>query len=298
MHAIEKDRNRRFQTMQEFLGAGESRCARGALEFAARLSQRASDAAGAAAKGGQSHALARRRGADVARAYSPRPTTLEGAAAEVTLQPRRPPSQGGGHGAMIAGITAAVALVGVGGYLLLSRPKTKDVGHDNETQETTAAMVKQTAETPPPKPVPPVDDIISVTVASDPPGARVYRADKGEAENQPTPITFKIKKGDPPFDIQLRLEGYQAQTRSITSDESMKLVVSLAKLPSVAPVREARQEEPAPPKPEHQHAAPAQHPTATAQHVATPATAKKKRTPKKDAATAADDDMTIIQPSF
>ena len=44
-----------------------------------------------------------------------------------------------------------------------------------------------------------------------------------------------MHRGDPPFDIQLRLEGYLPQTRTITSDESVKLFVSLAQLPPVAP---------------------------------------------------------------
>ncbi len=46
----------------------------------------------------------------------------------------------------------------------------------------------------------------------------MYRADKSEAETQPTPITFKLHHGDPPFDVQLRLEGYKPETRTITSD--------------------------------------------------------------------------------
>jgi len=80
----------------------------------------------------------------------------------------------------------------------------------------------------------------------------VYRADKSEAETQPTPITFKMHRGDPPFDIQLRAEGYVSQTRTITSDESVKLLVSLAKLPTVlatpTPVPDKAPTPTAPPK--------------------------------------------------
>jgi hypothetical protein len=54
-----------------------------------------------------------------------------------------------------------------------------------------------------------------------------------------------MHRGDPSFDIQLRLEGYLPQTRTITSDESVKLLVSLAKMPTVAPKAEAQVEEPA-----------------------------------------------------
>jgi len=127
-----------------------------------------------------------------------------------------------------------------------------------------------------------------VTVTSDPPGAKVYRADKSEAETQTTPITFKMHRGDPPFDIQLRAEGYAPETRTITSDESVKLVVSLAKLQPAAP----RVEAPPPPK-RHE-------PAAKPPVVAKPPTpkvsngTKKKRAPKD---TLPDPDG-VLPPSF
>src|SRR4029077_17985874 len=87
-------------------------------------------------------------------------------------------------------------------------------------------------ETPKVVTPPPAGDEVTVQVTSDPLGAKVYRADKSEAETQRTPITFKMHRGDPPFDIQLRAEGYVSQTRTITSDESVKMLVSLKKLPT------------------------------------------------------------------
>ena len=82
---------------------------------------------------------------------------------------------------------------------------------------------------------PPPGDEITVTVTSDPRGAKVYRADKSEAETQTTPVVFKMRRGAPPFDIQLRADGYAPQTRTITSDGSIKLVVALARLPAAPP---------------------------------------------------------------
>jgi hypothetical protein len=111
----------------------------------------------------------------------------------------------------------------------------------------------------------------------------VYRADKSDAETEPTPLTFKLHKGDPPFDIQLRLEGHLSATRTITSDESVKMVVSLAKVPGSTPQVDAKPvvKEPRTPK---------------VSNVAKPPRAPK--APKAKPAAAPDDDMTIIQPNF
>jgi hypothetical protein len=163
---------------------------------------------------------------------SPRPTTLEGAAAEVTLPPTRVPRN---RAPLIAVAAAVLALAGVGGWLGLSKK--------SSSTETPAASAPPQPE-PPKTLTPPPADEVTIVVASDPLGAKVYRADKSEAETQPTPITFKMHRGDPPFDIQLRAEGYVPQTRTITSDESAKLLVPLAKLPIAAP-----KVEPPPPQP-------------------------------------------------
>jgi hypothetical protein len=130
---------------------------------------------------------------------------------------------------------------------------------------------------------------VTVTVTSDPPGAKVYRADKSEAETQPTPVTFKLHRGDPPFDIQLRAEGYAPQTRTITSDQSLALLVSLAKLPArevpppAAPVAE--------PKPVAK-SEPAKTPAGKVSNVTKP---KSHHVPKKRPELDPDG---IIQPSF
>jgi hypothetical protein len=95
-----------------------------------------------------------------------------------------------------------------------------------------------------------------------------------------------MHKGDPPFDIQLRLEGYLPQTRSITSDESVKMVVSLAKVPVVAPKTEEA-------KPE-----PSKVPVTKVSNVSkTPRPPKPPKVPKKKVPDPIDNDG-IIQPDF
>ena len=239
LHAIEKDRNRRFQTMQEFLAAVENPEAhlaqwQGLPEYSSATATPSAPTMPAmeAVRPGMAAPTAAPGG-------SPRPTTLEGAAAEVTLPPMRRPRPG--RAPLIAIGAAVVALAGVGGWIGLSSSKKPSSGPtiDSTTTTTTAPPpVADTAKTTPP---PTASDEVSVTVTSDPLGAKVYRADKSEAETQPTPITFKMRHGDPPFDVQLRLEGYKSETRTITSDQSAKLAVSLAKLPSVQPKTEVAQ---------------------------------------------------------
>ncbi|HEX9103359.1 MAG TPA: hypothetical protein VF997_14200, partial [Polyangia bacterium] len=122
---------------------------------------------------------------------------------------------------------------------------------------------------------------------------------KSEAETQPTPITFKMRRGDPPFDIQLRADGYAPQTRTITSDESTKLQISLARLPSLAPKAELPPA-PAPPQPKAElpkHAVKgeaAKTPTGKVSNVNVTKPKPKKPAPKS---TQPDPDG-IIQPSF
>jgi len=145
--------------------------------------------------------------------------------------------------------------------------------------------------TPPldPRPLPqPASEEVKVTVVTEPPGAKVTRADKSEPEAQRTPITFRLKKGDPSFDVQLRLEGYTPQTRTITSDESLKVVVPLVQLPTIQ----------ATPRPETPEVAAKPEPTGgkSGGENVTGGTASSKKKKKKQAVQQGPDD--IITPSF
>ncbi|MGZ3407875.1 MAG: hypothetical protein ACXVAN_15600, partial [Polyangia bacterium] len=253
MHAIEKDRNRRFQNMSEFLEAVENPDAHlarwsGLPDYAHAPKAEAGARTMQAMPIVQPHKSGRTLALDDGAppptlGGQPRPTTLEGAAAEVTLPPTRLPRH---RGPLIAVTAVVLALAGIGGWLGLSSKRS--------SPETTAAATvapQPPVETPQPVTPPPAaaSDEVTITVTSDPAGARVYRADKSDAEKQATPISFKMHRGDPPFDIQLRLEGYLPQTRTITSDESLKLLVSLAKLPVVAPKAEVTAPAPKPTAP-------------------------------------------------
>jgi eukaryotic-like serine/threonine-protein kinase len=280
LHAIEKDRNRRFQNMQEFLTALENPEAHHAqwhglpahspsaptLQSFPKVTSPSTAAAPRNETGGQ------------------RPTTLEGAAAEVTLSPTRRPRS---RAPMIAVGAAVLALAGVGGWIGLSKKS-------DATTTPAAGPPQPQAEAPKAVTPPPAGDEVTIIVASDPPGARVQRADKSDPEKQPTPITFKMHRGDPPFDIQLRADGYAPQMRTITSDDSAKLTVSLAKLPTAAP----RVEEP-PPPPEPARAQTPKVETPKVSNVTKPPKRTPKSGPKNSAPKKSEADPDgIIQPSF
>ncbi|HEX6837970.1 MAG TPA: hypothetical protein VF334_15440, partial [Polyangia bacterium] len=278
LHAIEKDRNRRFQNMNEFLAAVENPDA-----HAAQWKGLPAFAPAAASAPTMQSMPVVQPSAPASAGGSPRPTTLEGAAAEVTLSPRRPPRS---RTPFIAVGAAVLALAGVGGWLGLSKKSSPPTE--------TAAVAPPPAEAPKATP-PAASDEVSVTVTSDPLGAKVYRADKSEAETQLTPVTFKLHRGDPPFDIQLRLEGYAPQTRTITSDESVKMLVSLVKLPALAPKAEAKAEAKPEPPPPPSKSEPAKTPTAKVSNVTKPPRPHHVSTPKKQQEVDPDG---IIQPSF
>jgi len=183
LHAIEKDRNRRFQNMQEFLAAVENPEAHAAQWSGLPAYAQATPGSptmqampivtpqGGAFGGGAPAATP---------GGSPRPTTLEGAAAEVTLPPTKRPRS---RAPMIAAAAAVLALAGVGGWIGLSK-KSASEPPATAPATTTAAVATPPTATESPRPTAPAGDEISVTVASDPLGAKVYRADKSDAETQ------------------------------------------------------------------------------------------------------------------
>jgi serine/threonine-protein kinase len=281
MHAIEKDRNRRFQNMQEFLKAVEDPEAHHASWQG--LPAYSSPMAAASAPTMQAmEAVRPGMAAPASPGGPPRPTTLEGAAAEVTLPPTRRP-RSPSRTPMIAIGAALLAVAGVAGWIGLSSK--------NPADNTTA-----TSTPPPPTdaprttPQPTESNEVSVTVTSDPLGAKVYRADRSDAESQLTPITFKMRRGDPPFDVQLRHDGYKPETRTITSDQPAKLLVSLAKLPSVEPKPEV-----APPHPKLEPAKPTPTPVS---NVAEPRPRHHRAEAPTKKPTTTDDPDGIIAPDF
>ncbi|HZS39263.1 MAG TPA: serine/threonine-protein kinase [Polyangia bacterium] len=203
MRALEKDRNHRFQTMDEMGAAIEA--AGGFAPFKWAASPPSVNT-------------------------TKQITTLSGTAAEVTNSgaPRR----------SRAPLFAAIALIviglgGSGAYFAL---------HGSETPKPVVV------ETPPPvetKPAaqPKVDEHppIEISITSEPPGARVLRADQGGREVGVTPMTIHLHKGDPSFDVRIQLDGYKTLSREVKTDSNLEMAVLLAKEAEAAPPPQPRQ---------------------------------------------------------
>ncbi len=223
LHAIEKDKNRRFQTMAEFEAA-----VRDPIQHTGSYKQLPGFAPAASLAysqdqativGGQAYQPATVVGGPATMAgQGPRVTTLSGASGEVTQHGRR----------LRAPLFAALMLMlaGAGGgtlYYLHSRNSTD-----------APVIAAQTAPVAAPV-VTPIEEVI-VTVASEPSGARVLRADQGGQEVGRTPYDFHMKKGDASFDVQVALPGYTSQVRTVSSAVSKELLVELMSNAPAVPV--------------------------------------------------------------
>jgi serine/threonine-protein kinase len=229
LHAIEKDKNRRFQSMEEMEQAllnPQDHFARykqlpGYTPPSASTSNHGTMVLGVEQPTlrGPSQAMPQVRGPVTS--TGPRVTTLSGASGEVTNVGR----VGRSRGTMVAVIAGVVTLALAGGGFLL--------WHGKQSASTTATTV----QAPPTDPVAvaPKEEMLTITITSEPVGAHVIRADQGGADVGETPVDLKVKKGDPSFDIQIRLEGYLPQTRSITPNMSKEISVALAKVQAPAP---------------------------------------------------------------
>jgi serine/threonine-protein kinase len=260
MHAIEKDRNRRYQTMDEFAAALRDPAAHLAQynPLPGYQAQSPTFAAQAAV------APAGREPVGPTTGMSQRPTTLSGAAAEL---------EGGVPRRSRMPLIAGVAVVLVGGAIAAVVAMK---GKEQPKAPPIAATV-----TPAPK-----EELVKFRISSDPPGAKVFRSDTGKWEDGVTPISFSVKKGTPSFDVKLKLEGYKSNTRTLSTDHDANPLIDLEK--GAEPVAAT----PTPPTPadgekvakkEHHHSSSS----------STPSTKKPKKGEEGGS-----DDMKLLQPQF
>jgi serine/threonine-protein kinase len=233
LHAIEKDRNRRFQTMAEFEAAMRDPPA----HYAAYRQLPGYTAPSASTSNQGTMVL----GVDQPTMRGPssvmpsvtsgglRVTTLSGAAGEVTNI-----SSGRSRTPLIASLAVVMTLGLAGGGWFFLR------GNSKPADPTTAQQAGIPAPPGQAKEEAPVAEAITITITSEPSGAHVIRADQGGADIGETPLDIKAKKGDPAFDVQIRLDGYKAQTRSVSTNNSREVLVVMTKNvvepPPVAPL--------------------------------------------------------------
>ncbi len=249
MHAIEKNRNNRFQSMEEFEAAlqnpdghlaaysgGVARSGPGTgtivLGDAPGLAPPRATGLHQKVPTGQGSAVAAptvmSEGPRVPTGQGPRPTTLSGSAGEVA---GGPPSAG--KRGLIFGLSGGVAAAaGLAVYFL--------VLHKPPTPQPVVIPVVQ------PQPPAPKEEFTRIAVDSTPRGAKAYR---GDDEVGMTPFELKVKKGEPQFELKLKMDGFQDQAKTVTTERDHDMLIALAKAatPPVAPTA------PTVPKKEHHH---------------------------------------------
>jgi len=232
LHAIEKDKNRRFQTMEEFLMACRDP-ARHMQEYRPLPGYTPSNAGATMMMDGP---MVTAPPVPTGSARGPlvtaiaRPTTLSGAAAEVDGQ--RPGKSRRGAVIGISAIAATAAALAV--VFALKKPAT-----NIEPEATTLAASQPAAKKA-------ESATIRVTINSDPSGARVIRADTGHTEDGVTPITFEVPRNGPTFDVRVKKEGFKPGQVTVNTDHDQALLVPLDEIPAAAPVAAAPEVQPAP----------------------------------------------------
>jgi serine/threonine-protein kinase len=214
MHAIEKDRNRRFQTMDEF-GAAVSDAA-GHLASYKQLPAHQSTTGMRPAVGAQGSTT---QGPTATN--HPRPTTLSGSAGEVDAQPPRKSK------APIFVGAGVLAAAGVAVVLVMGGKKPPVAA----AVQPPAPAATPAPATPPPAAKPP-EDRITITISSEPNGAEVFRAGKLIGTS---PVDIDAKKGEPAFEVEVKKAGYVTQKRNITTGYAREVPILLKEEPA-APV--------------------------------------------------------------
>jgi serine/threonine-protein kinase len=135
-----------------------------------------------------------------------------------------------GKAGLIVAAAAGLLLIGGGAFVVMRGGGASKEGP--KAAEPTPAVAPKPAE-------PPKQEMVTITITSEPSGAKVVRADTGGVGA--TPWDIALPKGSPSFDIQVKLDGYVPQTRTIKTDTTKEIVVPLVKVaapppPPVVPV--------------------------------------------------------------
>ena len=221
MHAIEKDKNRRFQNMDEF-GAAVADTASHFNSY----KQLPGYAAPVGASGAQGPA---------ATGQGTRPTTLSGSAAEIDASaPKKSKAP-----IFVGGGLVAAAGLAAGLFFLQKKPPVVPIANIAVTAAQPPGTAPPAGTTPPvgtavtPTPTAPVvkDEILKITISGEPAGAEVVRAGKvlGAA-----PVEIQVKKGDPSFEVEVKKAGFVTRKLTIKSDSARELEYALREEPAAA----------------------------------------------------------------
>jgi serine/threonine protein kinase len=229
MRAIEKDPDRRFQSMEEFGVALANPTAYAMSPQAVAMAGLVASAPTTALPSvnpepSGAHPMPQpvTPSSQATTVHSKRPnTTLSGAASEV-----REPA-GKGRRLAVIGTSAAV---GVAALALVMFRGAHDVTPTPAAVPLPAAQPVTPTPTPAPPPAAPKPPaMVELSVTTDPPGAQVTRSDSGDAPVGVTPLVIKVAQGSPDLVVGFKLDGYKAETRTIKTDVARDVEVALTK---------------------------------------------------------------------
>jgi len=220
MHALEKDRNLRFQSMADLAGALRNPV--GHMQTYRSF--------------GTGSTMSFDSAPTVTSPRQPVATTLSGTSGELSDgkgHPIRTGGGGGGSAKLIVGLGLAGLLVG-GGVTAWSLRRGPAPADPTTTTTTTAVAPRPTTpEGPPAVPPPARDEFVSIKITSTPPGAEIVRADGAAGDR--TPALLKVKRGAPSFDVALRLAGYKTSSLTVETDHDGALDATLTAAPVETP---------------------------------------------------------------
>jgi len=278
LHAIEKDRNRRFQNMDEFNvalhdPAAHMQAYRPLPGYTPSNNPSFGDNPTVVGQGRPTGGPMTGVGA--------RPTTLSGAAGEV---------EGGGGSSktpVFIGLAVLLAAGGAGAFFLLKSKGTEKppiVADDNSGNNGKATGTEQVQKDPPPPKV--ESENVKITITTDPPGAAVFRADTGTTVEGKTPVNFVVKRGTSSFDVQVKMAGFRTAIRPVNTEKDQAILVPMEPVegkPVVAAVD--------PPVPVKKNDSKSSDPTAVKKP-------REKKGKKDGEGGGGGDDMKLLQPKF
>jgi serine/threonine protein kinase len=246
MHSIQKDREKRFQSMEEFIAALDDpgrhlaaygspsgrgdRSVAGTVQMSVAAPTPSGPARTPTPSGGTR--IPTGQGPRVPTGESPRPTTLSGTSGEVDdgFPARRSRTP------IFAALGILVVFGGGAGLFLKQRSARSESDRQavEAAQQAAAARQAEAAVAAPQGDKPRLPESVRISVDSTPRGARVYRAGVGDAIGA-TPLPLSVKRNEPDFDVQVKMEGYRDETRTVSPARDQDLMVVMSRIEPVAP---------------------------------------------------------------
>jgi serine/threonine-protein kinase len=132
------------------------------------------------------------------------------------------------HRAQLGFLASGVAAVALGALLVAGLWPTPAPAAEVDARSVAAGETR-----PMSRPVVAAPAEVTLVVMSEPVGALVSRADSGAPLGR-TPLELRVARADAPVLVRIELAGYQTLERSVSTNQSQRLEVSLRAVPKVA----------------------------------------------------------------